>query len=154
MQQSVGRVVGAFGYVENPGAREEVLVVLRKNHPYAGKWSLPGGTNENGESLRETVFREVREETGARVELGNYMGKIDFTGDHNRNIRFEGYVYSAKLSDRLQLKYMRPGKDVEAIGWMPKSNLLREESGVALPIRKFYEALLSMRGNESIQLTI
>jgi ADP-ribose pyrophosphatase YjhB (NUDIX family) len=33
------------------------------------KWDLPGGTNEFGESLKETLIREIEEETGLNVEI-------------------------------------------------------------------------------------
>lgn len=153
MQQTIKEVVGAFGYIENPDNRGEVMVILRKNRPYADKWSLPGGANEKGESLRQTVLREVREETGTEVDLGGYMGKITFPGDHDKNVKFDAYVYSAKLSDRLQLKYIRPGEDVKSVGWMPKSDLLNKAS-VALPISRFYEALLASDGTAPVQLII
>ena len=36
--------------------------VLRK-----GEWSIPGGRQEAGETVRETAVREVREETGLTI---------------------------------------------------------------------------------------
>ncbi len=33
------------------------------------KWDLPGGTHESGETLEQTVTREILEETGYRVKL-------------------------------------------------------------------------------------
>lgn len=46
---------------------DEVLVVERGNEPWRGWWSLPGGVVETGETLREAVQRETREETGLDV---------------------------------------------------------------------------------------
>ena len=41
-------------------------------------WSLPKGTPEPGESMEETALREVREETGLNVELGESLGSIGY----------------------------------------------------------------------------
>jgi 8-oxo-dGTP diphosphatase len=41
----------------------------------SGKWALPGGTLEWGETLRSSIEREVFEEAGARViHLGELLG--------------------------------------------------------------------------------
>lgn len=45
----------------------EFLLVQRGHAPSRGKWSLPGGRVEAGESLHEALRREVREETGLLV---------------------------------------------------------------------------------------
>jgi len=45
-----------------------VLLVKRANEPFQGWWSIPGGTVETGELLRDAVRREIREETGLHVE--------------------------------------------------------------------------------------
>ena len=49
------------------------LLLIRRAD--SGKWALPGGTLEWGETLRSAITREVFEETGARVrELGELLG--------------------------------------------------------------------------------
>lgn len=47
---------------------DRVLLVQRAKPPLEGYWSLPGGVLEVGETLKEAVSREVREETGLEVE--------------------------------------------------------------------------------------
>jgi 8-oxo-dGTP diphosphatase len=46
----------------------KILVVRRARAPAHGLYTLPGGVVEVGETLMEAVAREVREETGMRVE--------------------------------------------------------------------------------------
>ena len=47
-----------------------VLLIKRGQPPLQGRWSLPGGVVEVGETLQEALVREVREETGFEVEVG------------------------------------------------------------------------------------
>ena len=68
--------LAASGIVVHDGA---LLLVQRGRPPSAGKWSIPGGHVEFGEHVRETVAREVREETGLEIadlkllSVGNYV---------------------------------------------------------------------------------
>lgn len=54
-----------------------VLLVQRAHEPSKGKWSLPGGMLELGESLAQGVAREVQEETGLSVEAIELVELID-----------------------------------------------------------------------------
>ncbi|WP_018350303.1 NUDIX domain-containing protein [Longispora albida] len=54
-----------------PGPNGEILLHRRADN---GLWALPGGLMELGESLADTVRREVREETGLDVEPGYVIG--------------------------------------------------------------------------------
>lgn len=58
---------------------QQVLLVRRKNPPGAGKWSLPGGKQERGETVQQTARRELREETGldcGPLILAGYVDSI------------------------------------------------------------------------------
>ena len=39
-----------------------------------GKWSLPGGAMEMGETAAQTAIREVREETGLKIKINELIG--------------------------------------------------------------------------------
>lgn len=54
-----------------------VLLVRRAKPPRAGQWSLPGGRQKLGETVRETAAREVREETGTEIVLRALLDVID-----------------------------------------------------------------------------
>ncbi|HEX8003864.1 MAG TPA: NUDIX hydrolase [Mycobacteriales bacterium] len=64
------------GAVVSDGAGR-VLLVRRANEPSRGLWSIPGGRVEDGETARECARREVREETGLDVEVGELVGTVD-----------------------------------------------------------------------------
>ena len=52
-------------------ARERILLTRRTDN---GRWCLPGGAVEAGESVEETCVREVREETGLEVRVTRLIG--------------------------------------------------------------------------------
>jgi len=55
----------------------KVLLIRRRFEPNAGRWSLPGGTLEVGETLQEGTAREMKEETGLDVEVGPVIDVFD-----------------------------------------------------------------------------
>ena len=54
--------------------RGGVVLIRRKNEPYRGKWAIPGGFVEYGESVERAAEREAMEETGIRVKLQRLLG--------------------------------------------------------------------------------
>jgi mutator protein MutT len=54
-----------------------VLLVRRGKPPLMGKWSLPGGMVELGETTREAIRREVAEECGLEIRVGEVAGILD-----------------------------------------------------------------------------
>jgi len=54
-----------------------VVLVKRGHAPLLGKWSIPGGVLEVGETLRKAVVREAREETGLTIEPGELLGVFE-----------------------------------------------------------------------------
>jgi 8-oxo-dGTP diphosphatase len=54
-----------------------LLLVQRANDPGRGKWSLPGGRVEPGESDPEAVARELLEETGLTVHVDDLVGSVE-----------------------------------------------------------------------------
>ncbi len=56
---------------------EEVLLIQRGKPPRAGTWSLPGGMQELGETVRETAVREIREETGIEITVRELIDVVD-----------------------------------------------------------------------------
>ena len=54
-----------------------LLLVQRGHEPEAGRWSLPGGRVQAGESDPQAVVRELREETGLVVTPGVLVGTVE-----------------------------------------------------------------------------
>jgi 8-oxo-dGTP diphosphatase len=63
------------GAVVVDGAR--VLLVQRDRPPAQGRWSLPGGLVDVGETVEAAVCREVGEECGLAVRLHGLVGFVD-----------------------------------------------------------------------------
>jgi ADP-ribose pyrophosphatase YjhB (NUDIX family) len=66
-----------------------VLLVKRRYEPLAGRWSLPGGAVEVGETLEACLVREMAEETGLDVSVGPVIEVFDrITHDHGGRVAY------------------------------------------------------------------
>jgi len=95
----------------------KILLVKRAFDPGAGKWSIPGGMVEVGETLSEAAARETEEETGIKVkvlELINVFDMID--RDSDSKIRYH-YVLVDFLSKPVGGEE-RCSEEVNEIKWV------------------------------------
>jgi ADP-ribose pyrophosphatase YjhB (NUDIX family) len=67
-------LVGVGGVVIE---KDRVLLVRRGTEPLRGRWSIPGGLLEAGETLVEAVTRELQEETGLTVRAVELIEALD-----------------------------------------------------------------------------
>ncbi|MBB4908278.1 NUDIX hydrolase [Actinophytocola algeriensis] len=110
----------------------EVALVYRERY---GDWTLPKGKLEADESARVAAHREVREETGARVALGRFLGRT-------------GYLLGAdhKVVDYFAARYLDgefvPSEEVADLRWMPVPDAVaRLSHDRDLPVLAAFSAL-------------
>ncbi|MGA2070491.1 MAG: NUDIX domain-containing protein [Sedimentisphaerales bacterium] len=64
-------VASAAGAIIEYGSK--ILIAIRANEPKAGMFDFPGGFADYGESVEETLAREVREELGIKIKNPRYL---------------------------------------------------------------------------------
>jgi 8-oxo-dGTP diphosphatase len=99
-----------------------VVLVNRRNEPLAGRWTLPGGTLEVGETLEQGVIREVHEETGLQVEVGPVIKVFDrIERDHEDRVRFHYVIvdYACRATGGA----LRAGSDAGEVVVVPQDRL-------------------------------
>ena len=106
-------IVGVGGVVVQDG---RALIVKRAHEPRKGEWSLPGGIVELGETLIEAARREIKEETGLDVEVGEVIEVFD------RVHRLDGRIqYHFVIVDYLCRPIggtLQAGDDAEGVAWV------------------------------------
>ena len=100
-------------------ASGRVLLIRRSKEPLRGRWLVPGGSVELGETLEEAVVREVREETGLEVRPVDWLGVFDRIEREGESVLYHFVIvdYLCALlggelraaSDALEACWARPG---------------------------------------------
>jgi ADP-ribose pyrophosphatase YjhB (NUDIX family) len=116
-------IVGIGAVIVDAGG---VVLIRRRFEPLAGRWSLPGGALELGETLEAAVAREMLEETGLDVDVGPVIEVFDrIVLDEARRVRYH-YVLVDYLCRRLGGE-LRPGGDVDRAVLVDPADLGRYE---------------------------
>ena len=114
----------------------KILLEKRKNDPGKGKWSIPGGLVELGESAEETVIREVNEETGLKVEKPEHIDVVDnITKDENGEVKYHFVIvdYLVKLKGGT----LKASSDAEELKWVAFDEV--ENYDLTKTFRAFYQ---------------
>ncbi len=117
----------------------ELLMVHRTDN---GLWALPGGGHDLGESIADTVVREVREETGIDVEvtrlIGLYTNPRHVMAYDDGEVRQQfAILFTAKPTGRS----LRNSSESREVRWVPAAEIdrLPMHPSMALRIRHALE---------------
>ncbi|UQZ84459.1 Diadenosine hexaphosphate hydrolase [Paenibacillus konkukensis] len=110
--------IGVGAVILNP--ERQVLLVLRKKHPEAGTWSIPGGKLELYESLEQAVLREVNEEVGLDLKRVAML----CTAETIRPDNGEHWISIIYKAEGVQgtARNLEP-EAIGGIGWFPLNDL-------------------------------
>lgn len=101
---------------------DRVVLVKRGQPPLKGRWSLPGGAVELGESLQAALVREVKEETGLDVEVGpmvEVLDRVQRSGDG----RVEYHYVIVDYVCRPRAGTLACGSDADEACWVDAASL-------------------------------
>jgi len=114
----------------------KILLEKRKNEPGRGKWSIPGGLVELGESVEQTAIREVKEETGLEVEKPEHIDVVDnVVRDESGEIKYHFVIidYFVKLNGGT----LKAATDAEELRWVTFDEV--EKYDLTITFRAFFQ---------------
>jgi 8-oxo-dGTP diphosphatase len=141
--------VAAYALAVRDGARGQEVLLTRNSArgPHPGTWTLPGGGIDHGEEPRETVVREVREETGLSCTPGDVLdvGSTHFEGTAPSGRREDFHalqiVFAAEVSSG-EPRVVEVGGTTDAAAWVPVADL----DGEHYAVRDLVRHALATRG--------
>lgn len=107
-------------------------MIRRADPPHMGKWTLPGGHLEFGESLEDTAVRETKEETGVSIRVIGFVGfKNTLINERNGKYHVVLFCYRGVAEGGS----LEKGPEVADAAWKNPREMAR--SSIAAPILGF-----------------
>ncbi|MFC9963965.1 NUDIX hydrolase [Nocardia ignorata] len=110
---------------------DRVLILRRRRSDFlSGRWELPSGVVEHGESLDDALAREVAEETGLEVTgVTDYLGDFDYLSGNGARTRQFTFVVDVATTGPVQLTEHDAHLWTKLDGEPPVSDEVREVLG-------------------------
>lgn len=96
---------------------DRLLVVKRGREPARGRWSVPGGRLEFGETLESGAVRELAEETGLEGTVRGFCGLAERISATHHVVIHDFWVSVPGDADPVA------GDDADAVAWVTQSEL-------------------------------
>jgi 8-oxo-dGTP diphosphatase len=115
---------------------DQILLEKRKNSPGKGKWTVPGGLVDLGETAEQAVIREVKEETGLEVYDPRLVDVVNYISLGEKG----GVMYHYVIIDYLVTsKGGKPkaSSDADDLKWVPFNEV--EEYDLTETFRLFFQ---------------
>lgn len=117
--------LGVYAIIEKD---DRLLLVKKTRGPYTGMWDLPGGSPAHGETLFQTLQREVVEETGIEIAevtshsnhafLLEYIDGVNLISFHHTCL-----IYKVTVFDLSNYTDLVNEEDVSGCAWIERSKL-------------------------------
>lgn len=91
------------------------LALRKSGGELSGHWEFPGGKQEPGETLRDCLVREIKEELGLSIVTGQYIGVSNYNTE-STNIALHGFLVH-EWSGEMQLT------EHDAVKWLSSQQL-------------------------------
>lgn len=120
---------------------DKILLVQRAEEPGKGLWSIPGGLVEVGETLRDAAKREVEEETGISVEIGELIDVMEnIIRDEDGRVKFHYVLIDFKAKPASEEIELKPSSEVLGACWFTPEEIKK------LPLTQTVRRLLRKIG--------
>lgn len=114
-------ICGVGVIVQNDG---RVLLIQRGKPPGVGTWGVPGGAVEIGELLRDAAQREVREECGIEIVIGDVVETVDIiTRDADNRVQYHYIVVD--FAAQYVSGELRAASDVMDARWVTREEIIK-----------------------------
>lgn len=123
------REIAAVGAI---AVRDGALLLIRRGHaPSRGRWSLPGGRVEPGEAARDALVREMAEETGLVIEVGELVGEVTRPGPNGVTYRIQDFRVTL-VGDNAHAGNAVAGDDAVDVEWVPLAEIAKRQLSAGL----------------------
>lgn len=103
-------VFSAVGVLRDEMGRVLILKRSINDRSFPGKWSLPGGKVDAGETVEQAVIREVKEEAGLDVEIIRAIG-VNESLLSTRNRKYVIYSFAVQIKNKSDVQLSHEHED-------------------------------------------
>ena len=136
-------IVGIGSVITREG---KIALIKRGNEPSKGKWTIPGGLVELGETLEQAVIRETKEETGLDVEnpsLIDVVSNVDL--DEKGKVKYHYVIIDYFV--HVKNGTAQAASDAVELRWVPFNEV--EDYDLTTSFRLFFRHNREKLGNDN-----